>query len=116
MQPEAPGLLWDARKATGLIAQFVVHRTWQDYESDPMLRSAVERQFQIIGEALNKLSRLDPATAAGIPDLPRIVAFRNVLVHGYALIDNELVWEVATTRAPDLFAELGRLLGSDAGE
>jgi uncharacterized protein with HEPN domain len=93
MQPEAAGLLWDARKAAGLIADFVANRTWQDYESDAMLRSAVERQFQIIGDALNKLSRLDPATAAKISDLPRIVAFRNVLVHGYALIDDELVWD-----------------------
>ena len=82
MQPEAAGLLWDARKAAGLIADFVANRTWQDYESDPMLRSAVERQFQIMGDALNKLSRLEPAAAAGISDLRRIVAFRNVLVHG----------------------------------
>jgi uncharacterized protein with HEPN domain len=102
MQPEAAGLLWDARKAAGLIADFVANRTWQDYESDAMLRSVVERQFQIIGDALNKLSRLDPATAAKIADLPRIVAFRNVLVHGYALIDDELVWELSTRRTPVL--------------
>ncbi len=114
MQPETPGLLWDARRATGLIARFVADRTWQDYESDPMLRSAVERQFQIIGEALNRLSRVDPATAARISDLPRIVAFRNVLVHGYAVIDNELVWEVATTRVVVLATELAGLLGDDA--
>lgn len=113
MQPEAPALLWDARKATRLIAQFVANRTWHDYENDVMLRSAVERQFQIIGEALNRLSRLDPSTAARIPDLARIVAFRNVLVHGYAVIDNELVWEVATTRVADLAAQLGRLLDDD---
>ena len=113
MQPETPGLLWDARRATGLIAQFVAHRTWQDYERDPMLRSAVERQFQIIGEALNRLRRLDPSTAAQLSDLPRIVAFRNVLVHGYALIDNELVWEVATTRVVLLADELRELLGDD---
>src|SRR5262249_54066956 len=111
MQPEAPGLLWDARRATGLIMDFVVDREWQDYESDPMLRSAVERQFQIVGEALNRLSRVDPEIAAQISDLPRIVAFRNVLVHGYAVIDNELVWEVATTRVAALAKELGRLLG-----
>jgi uncharacterized protein with HEPN domain len=116
MQPEAAGLLWDARKAAGLIADFVANRTWQDYESNPMLRSAVERQFQIIGEALNKLNRLDPATATWISDLPRIVAFRNVLVHGYAVIDNELVWEVATRRAPVLAAGLARLLQDDDAE
>ncbi len=81
-----------------------------------MLRSAVERQFQIISDALNKLSRLDPATAAEISDLPRIVASRNVLVHGYAVIDDELVREVSTRRAPDLAARLGRLVPSDNGE
>lgn len=76
-----------------------------------MVRSAVERQFLIIGEALNRLGRIDPATAAQIPDLRRIVAFRNVLVHGYAVIDDELVWEVATTRVVGLVRELERLLG-----
>lgn len=67
MQPETPGLFWDARKAARLIAQFVADRTWDDYESDVMLRSAVERQFEIIGEALNRLSRLDPDTATRTP-------------------------------------------------
>lgn len=113
MRPETPALLWDARKASRLIAQFVADRTWNDYESDPMLRSAVERQFQIIGEALNRLGRLDPGTATLIPDLPRIVAFRNVLVHGYAVIDNELVWEAATRRVVDLAAVLQRLLDEE---
>ena len=75
-----------------------------------MLRSAVERQFQIIGEALNRLGRIDLATADRVPDLARIVAFRNVLVHGYAQIDDALVWEVASTRVPELTAVLARLL------
>jgi uncharacterized protein with HEPN domain len=97
-----------------LIGEFVAARTWQDYQGDAMLRSAVERQFQIIGEALNKLSRLDSSTAARISDLPRIVAFRNVLVHGYAAIDDELVWEVATTRVALLATEIQGLLGDDA--
>jgi len=114
MRPESPALLWDARKATRLITQFVAKRTWEEYQSDPMLRSAVERQFQILGEALNRLSRLDPATAEQISNLSRIVAFRNVLVHGYAVIDDELVWEVATRRIVDLAGELDRLLGDDA--
>ena len=75
-----------------------------------MLRSAVERQFEIIEESLNRLRRADPFTAAGIEDLPRIVAFRNVLVHDYATIDDTLVWEVATTRIDPLIATLNRLL------
>lgn len=110
MQPETAGLLWDAHEATRLIAEFVSDKSWTDYATDAMLRSAVERQFQIIGEALNRISRLDPATARRIPDLPRIVAFRNVLVHGYAMIDDETVWEVATVRSVDLAQDLRRLL------
>lgn len=75
-----------------------------------MLRSAVERQLQIIGEALNRLSKVDSATADRVPDLARIVAFRNALVHGYAPIDDALVWEVASNRVPELTAVLARLL------
>jgi uncharacterized protein with HEPN domain len=89
---------------------FIEGRGWPEYQADPMVRSAVERQFQIIGEALNRLSRVDATTAALILELPRIVAFRNVPVHGYAVIDNELVWQVASTRVPALVETLDRLL------
>lgn len=75
-----------------------------------MLRSAVERQFEVIGEALNKLERVDPDTAARIADLPKIVAFRNILAHGYATIDNVLVWHFANTRLVELSAVLDRLM------
>jgi len=114
MRPEAAALLWDAQRAAGLISTFVADRTWPDYQHDPMLRSAVERQFEIVGEALNRLSRVDPETATQIPDLPRIVAFRNVLIHGYAAIDNELVWEAATARTQELRRVLDNLLGEVA--
>jgi len=59
MQPEAPALIWDARRAAGRVLEFVAGRSWDDYQQDVMLRSAVERQFQIIGEALNRLSKVD---------------------------------------------------------
>lgn len=74
MQPESAALLWDARRAAELIGSFITGRTWSDYLDDPMLRSAVERQFEIIGESLNRLCHVDPETAASIADLPRIVA------------------------------------------
>lgn len=75
-----------------------------------MLRSAVERQFEIIGEALSQLTKIAPQLAAQIPDLPRIVAFRNILIHGYAVVDNEIVWRAAQENLPELAANLQKLL------
>jgi len=111
--------IWEARRAAEQIGTFIAGRSWDDYQADAMLRSAVERQFEIVGEALNKLSRTDAAVAEGITDLPRIVAFRNLLIHGYATIDDQLVWEVATERVGRLVITLGELLDDEprpAGE
>ena len=83
MHPDSAKLLWDAQQAALRITRFTAGKTFEDYGADELLRSGVERQFEIIGEALNQLSRLDPAVAAALPDLPRIVAFRNLLIHGY---------------------------------
>jgi uncharacterized protein with HEPN domain len=110
MPRDARAYLWDARQAAVRVVEFVTGRTWQQYEADALLRSAVERQFEIVGEALNKLYQADPGMAAEIADLPRIVAFRNVLIHGYATIDDGLVWEIATERAERLVTTLSRLL------
>ena len=102
--------LWDAREAAKAIGTFSSGRTLQDYEADSMLRSAVERQFEIVGEALNQLAKAAPDLAAQIADLPRIVAFRNVLIHGYAAIDNAIVWRVVQENLPTLIGTLERLL------
>ncbi|MCY1381168.1 hypothetical protein D9M69_690440 [compost metagenome] len=51
------------------------------------MQAAVERKFEVIGEALNQLAKLDPSLAARIADLPQIVAFRNQLIHGYATVN-----------------------------
>ncbi len=59
-----------------------------------MLRAAVEREFEIIGEALAQLSKLDAALVARISDYRRIIAFRNILIHGYADVDDQLVWDL----------------------
>lgn len=102
--------LWDARRAAGLVDEFIRGHNLDDYCADVLLRSAVERQFEIVGEALNRLSRDAPELAHRIPDLPRLVAFRNILIHGYAVVDNELVWDAATGRLPELLRLLDELL------
>ena len=53
-----------------------------------MLRAAVERQFEIIGEALARLRKLDPEVCSAVTDAGRIIAFRNILIHGYADVDD----------------------------
>ncbi|WP_434438519.1 HepT-like ribonuclease domain-containing protein [Lentzea sp. E54] len=102
--------LWDALRAAELLAEFSSGKSSTDYLGDAMLRSAVERQFEIIGEALNNLAKVSPDLAAAIPDLPRIVAFRNILIHGYASVDDALVWQVLTEKRPQLEERLHQLL------
>ena len=75
-----------------------------------MLRSAVERQFEIIGEALTRLARLDEAIAQRISEYRRIIAFRNILVHGYAQVDDRLVWDIVETKLDALRGEVTSLL------
>src|SRR5260370_15641479 len=79
-------------------------KSFADFDRDIVSRSAVERQFEILGEALGQLARLDATLAAKIPDLHEIVAFRNVLIHGYALIDRARVWRAVQDDLPVLRA------------
>jgi uncharacterized protein with HEPN domain len=82
LRRDAKSLLWDARDAGRAITDMTAGKSFADFDSDLLLRSAVERQFEILGEALNRLARLDATLAARIPDLRHIVAFRNILIHG----------------------------------
>ncbi len=75
-----------------------------------MLRAAVERQFEIIGEALNRLMRLSPELASRIPSIGEAIAFRNVLIHGYAQIDHQSVWMTINGDLPKLRAHVAALL------
>jgi uncharacterized protein with HEPN domain len=116
MQPEAKTLLLDIRNAVRLISRFTQGRSFEDYTVDPMLRSAVERQFEIVGEALNQLLKIDPSTAAQIADYRKIIAFRNILIHGYAVVLNELVWGIVETRVPGLLETVEQLLPAESTE
>ena len=80
------------------------------YEGDVIVRSAVERQFITIGEAVNSLSRLDPALAERVSHAAMIVGFRNQLTHDYPSIDDEIVWGIAAHDAPVLRNECSALI------
>ncbi len=110
MHGDSAKLIWDAQRALHRIKRFVASKDFAAYQSDELLRSAVERQFEILGEALKQLSRIDPKTAEKIPELARIVAFRNLLIHGYASVDDRLVWGVVESRVEPLLDVIAALL------
>jgi uncharacterized protein with HEPN domain len=106
--------LGDIRTAADEIVAFTAGKDAAVYLSDPLLRAAVERKFSIIGEALTQLARLDPALAERITDYRRIIGFRNILVHGYADVDDTLVWDAVVSRLPRLRIEVAALLPDDS--
>jgi uncharacterized protein with HEPN domain len=102
--------LFDINEACELLLQFTAGKTLSDYSTDPMLRSAVERQFEIIGEAPGQAIRLDPSLSAKISNTGRIIAFRNRLIHGYASIADEIVWGILEANLPTLQKEVAALM------
>jgi len=110
MQLEVRKYLFDIQRALGALHEFIAGKDFRDYTGNAMLRAATERQFEIIGEALAQLAKRDPAVATGITDYRQIIAFRNILIHGYAEIDDRLVWDIVETKLPKLRADVGDLL------
>jgi uncharacterized protein with HEPN domain len=108
--------LLDALTAGELIRSFLAARSLEDYEKDAMLRSAVERQFEVVGEALRQLTEVAPEMAARIPACRRVVAFRNQLAHGYFAIRDDVVWAIATNDLPRLLEELRAVVGHSESE
>jgi len=110
MRPEARKYLHDIVEAGERIASFTLGKTLEDYELDVLLRSAVERQFEIIGEALAQLAHLDEAAAAQISEHRRIISFRNILIHGYTQVDDRIVWDIVQPKLPGLRRDVAELL------
>ena len=110
MHPDARKLLWDARESVERALCFAAGKSFADYESDELPRSAVERQIEIVGEALGRLRQVDPETARAISALPRAVGLRNVLIHGYATVDDRIVWGLVEANLPALREEICSLL------
>lgn len=99
-----------ALRALERVPRFLAGRTVHAYLADDLCQAAVERQLEIAGDALGQLRRHDPALFDRIPEGPLIVAFRNVLAHGYATIDHRRVFDAATGKVPALTAIIAELL------
>jgi len=113
MHPKSPNWLEDIASAITDITAWTSSLTLADYEQNDLLRSAIERKFEIIGEALVRLERSDRTTVARISDYRQIIGFRNRIAHGYDDIDHWQVWEIITQLLPVLRAEVEELLDEE---
>jgi len=111
MPRDARAYLKDILDACAAIQMAVEGSSFADYESSRLVRSSVEREFIIIGEAAAALAKLAPEQFAGITRARRIVDFRNRLTHAYPTVDNGIVWAIVEHDIPMLRGECEKLLG-----
>ena len=109
MRTESKKLLFDIAKACA-IQEFNSIGGVTEYSADDMRRAATERKFEIIGEAMVRLREADPATFSRVPESHAIVGFRNRLVHGYDMVDDEVVWSIIRDRVWGLLRAADALL------
>ena len=116
MRRDARAYLQGVIEACAPIRSALAGVEFPEYLATRFLRSAVEREFTIIGEAISRLSRLDPQLFTRITNGRRIVDFRNQLAHEYERVDDRIVWLIARDDVPTLLAECDALLAErDSG-
>jgi uncharacterized protein with HEPN domain len=110
MPRDARAYLADVVEAWDAITVAVRDLDLARYQGSRLVRSSVEREFIIIGEAVAALARFAPATFDAITRARRIVDFRNQLTHEYAAVDDALVWAVVEHDVPVLRRECAALI------
>ncbi len=109
------GRILDIVIAADEIADFVRGKSYEDNMNSSLMRSAVERQVYIIGEAARQLSDTFKAAHPTVPS-PNIIGARNVLAHEYGKVKHSIMWEIATGHAPTLAAYLKPLVPPEVEE
>ena len=110
MNDKTPKNLIDILQAAEEVQDFVRGMDFKAYQNIRVAQRAVERNFEIIGEALNRIKNTDNETLQKISEHHRIIGFRNVLIHGYDIIDETIVWKAVTVHLPILIGEIKELL------
>ncbi len=101
-------LLFDALSAAKSIQEFSANLTKETFISNELIQSACERKFEIIGEALNRLRKQFPEVATDISEIDQIIGFRNIIAHGYDIVDSEMVWDTIQLCIPQLIEDISK--------
>ena len=102
--------LYDIQSSCSFLLEFTRGKTVADYKEDRAFRSALERELQIIGEAMMQLKKISPDTAQKISEHENIIGFRHILVHGYDSLDPATVWNIVETKLDGLAEQVELLL------
>ncbi|MCI5135297.1 MAG: DUF86 domain-containing protein [Candidatus Electrothrix sp. AW2] len=112
MKREINKLLFDIQQAAEDIEQFTNNIDYSEFEKSNLIQAAVERKFEIIGEALNRIKRFDSEFIEKITDYRRIIGFRNIIAHGYDIIECEVIWAAAKKHLPILKQEVDEYINT----
>ena len=108
MPVNAQTYLFDIQKSIELIREFTQDQTFEMYQKNAMMNSAVERQLSIVGEAIVQLLKLEPNMS--ITAARQITGFRNILIHNYARVSPAVVWTIVQDDLETLYNEVTTLL------
>ncbi len=102
----------DALNGCLLLQDFTSSMSYKGFCIDARTKAAVERQFEIIGEALNRVRQIDEKLLSGIDNWRQIIGFRNVIAHGYDVVDDAIIWDAVQKDIPLLLEQLKVILNS----
>jgi len=109
MRPETKKYLYDVNVAINSIFEYLGEkRVFAEYLDNKLLRRAIEREIEIIGEAINNALKQDPALQ--IYNARRIVDTRNWVIHGYDKVDDVIIWGIVVNHLPKLQQEIQKYL------
>lgn len=115
MAERRPKLLFDALTAITAAQLFILGKTFEDYARSLLLRSAVERQLEILGEACTRLASIDGSVFEHVPQARLAIGLRNRIIHGYDAIDDETVYLTVLQDLEPISAQLQAWLDQIAG-
>jgi uncharacterized protein with HEPN domain len=103
-------LLYDVKLAIDEIDSYfkTEAKTFENYKSNFILKRAIERNLEIIGEAMNRLLKENPEFT--IENALRIIGLRNQIIHGYDSVSDENIWGIITLHLPKLKSEVNSLI------
>ena len=107
---DARNWLWDVRQSCDLIVETTSGMSFEQFVGDRLRRSAVEREFEIIAQALKLAVSVEPTLEARFPEMRGIVDFRNILAHGYHMVNYQKVWPIIQHHVPALRAKADQIL------